>query len=164
MSTTEVSGKPDTEKPATEGTAVADVLRLPHSPAAVALARHRVRGELAAVGLSRTLLDDIEVVVSELLGNAVRHARPIAGGALLVGWRVENDRVTLKVTDGGAPGSRPAPRSGDLLAEAGRGLRIVEGLTDQWGVVDHVGDLRTVWALLTSPARHPVAGSLRLRI
>jgi serine/threonine-protein kinase RsbW len=148
-----------------EASASADVLRVPHDPAAVGAARHRVRSELAALGINRGLLDDVEVVVSELLGNAVRHAEPIAGGALLVGWRVDSGRVTVKVTDGGSPRrpvTRAALRDADLFDEAGRGLRIVEGLVQDWGVVDHVGGLRTVWATLATPASHPSGGKLHL--
>lgn len=139
----------------------AEVLRLPHNPAAVSVARHRTRSELARLGVGPAVLDAVEVVLSELLGNAVRHARPIAGGALLLGWRVEGGSVTVKVTDGGSPG-RVEPRSGDLLAEAGRGLRIVDGLAAEWGVVDHVDGLRTVWATVSPPVRPQSVGRLHL--
>lgn len=126
------------------------MIRLPHSASAVGVARRRIRCELGALGADRGLLDDVEVVISELLGNAVRHARPIAGGALLVAWRLSGRDVTVKITDGGAP-TRVEPQGPGVLAEAGRGLRIVEGLASDWGVVDHVGGLRTVWARLTVP-------------
>jgi serine/threonine-protein kinase RsbW len=124
-----------------------DVLRLPHSASAVGVARRRIRHELAALGVDRALLDDIEVVVSELLSNAVRHARPIAGGALLVAWRLSGNAVTVKVTDGGSPGSIELRGTG-VLAETGRGLQIVDRLVSDWGVVDHAGGSRTVWARL----------------
>ncbi len=140
-----------------------DVLRLPASPVAVGIARHRIRGELLAAGVGRALTDDVEVVVSELLGNAVRHARPIAGGAVLVAWRVSAAEVMVRVTDGGSPG-RVAARTGDVLAETGRGLQIVDGLAAEWGVVDHVGGLRTVWARLAAPVRSAGPDVLRLLV
>lgn len=132
-------------------TVPSSVLRLPHSAAAVGTARRRVRREHADAGLGSCVLDDVEVVVSELLGNAVRHARPIAGGVLLLGWRIEDGEVTVRVTDGGS-GRAVEPREAGPMADSGRGLHIVDTLASSWGVVEHVGGLRTVWAALSLPS------------
>lgn len=138
-----------------ESAECAGVLRLPHTAAAVSAARRRIRADLAARGVNQPLLDDIEVVVSELLANAVRHARPVTGSALLAGWRLAGRVVTVKVTDGGSLG-RVEPRGTGILSETGRGLRIVDGLAADWGVVDHVDGLRTVWATLIADDERPV--------
>ena len=82
------------------GTSEAHLLRLPHNAAAAREARHRIRSEIAAQGVAAPLLDDVEVVISELLGNAVRHAHPIGDGVLLAGWRIEGGMVMVRVTDG----------------------------------------------------------------
>lgn len=132
-----------------------NVLRVRHEAAAVSAARRRVRRELADEPLPEPLLDDVEVVLSELMGNAVRHARPIAGGVLLVGWRMADDELTIRVTDGGS-GQRIEPREASPLSDSGRGLHIVERLVTAWGVTDHAGSLRTVWAVLPVHDR-PVA-------
>lgn len=124
-----------------------NVLRVRHEPSAVSSARRQVRRELAAEHLPDPLLDDVEVVLSELMGNAVRHARPIAGGVLLVGWRIADDELTLRVTDGGSV-KRIEPRESSPMSDSGRGLHIVERLVTAWGVTDHAGSLRTVWAVL----------------
>jgi anti-sigma regulatory factor (Ser/Thr protein kinase) len=124
-----------------------NVLRVRHEPSAVSAARRQVRRELAEENLPGPLLDDVEVVLSELMGNAVRHARPIAGGVLLVGWRVADDELTIRVTDGGSL-KRIEPRESSPMADSGRGLHIVERLASTWGVTDHAGSLRTVWAIL----------------
>jgi serine/threonine-protein kinase RsbW len=124
-----------------------NVLRVRHEPSAVSGARRQVRRELSEENLPEPLLDDVEVVVSELMGNAVRHARPIAGGVLLVGWRVSDDELTIRVTDGGSV-KRIEPRDSSPMADSGRGLHIVERLASTWGVTDHAGSLRTVWAVL----------------
>lgn len=139
-------------------TMTSNVLRLPHQPEAVGVARRRVRIELSEIGLPGDVLDDVEVVVSELLGNAVRYARPIAGGVLLVGWRLEGAEVQVRVTDGGS-GRRVELRETSAMADSGRGLHIVERLTAAWGVTEHVGGLRTVWAAIPLEQRGP---SLRL--
>lgn len=135
----------------TRRTVPSSVLRLPYSAAAVGAARRRVRRELAEAGVPAPVLDDVEVIASELLGNAVRHARAIAGGVLLLGWRIEDGEVTVRVTDGGS-GRTVEPREAGPLADSGRGLRIVESLATSWGVVEHAGGLRTVWAALPLPS------------
>ena len=132
-----------------------NVLRVRHEPAAVSAARRQVRSQLADETLPEPLLDDVEVVLSELMGNAVRHARPIAGGVLLVGWRIADDELTIRVTDGGSA-KRIEPRDSSPMSDSGRGLHIVERLATAWGVTDHAGSLRTVWAVLPVHER-PVA-------
>ena len=132
-----------------------NVLRVRHQPSAVSAARRQVRSELQQEHLPEPLLDDVEVVLSELMGNAVRHARAIAGGVLLVGWRINEDELTLRVTDGGSV-KRIEPRESSPMADSGRGLHIVERLATAWGVTDHAGSLRTVWAVLPVHER-PVA-------
>ena len=126
-------------------TAPSGTLRLRHSPIAVSSARRQVRNDLAAAGVPDVVRDDIEVVVSELLGNSVRHARPIAGGVVLLHWQVNADEVMVRVTDGGG-GRGVEPRDPDPLAVSGRGLQIVERLARVWGVSEHAGGLRSVWA------------------
>ena len=117
------------------------------------MARRWIRRDLVYLGLPEGLLDDAEVVVSELLGNAVRHARPIGDGVLLVEWRLEESAVTVQVTDGGSSG-RVQLRGDGVLDETGRGLRIVGGLARDWGVIDHPGGMRTVWATLAVEEDH----------
>ncbi len=140
--------------------AAANVVRLRHEPVAVGTARRRVRAELADAGVPEPVLDDVEVVLSELMGNSVRHARPIAGGVLLVGWRVADGEVSVRVTDGGSP-KRIAPRESSPMADSGRGLHIVERLARAWGVTEHAGALRTVWAVLPLEERPPTLRLVR---
>ncbi|MDQ1286811.1 MAG: serine/threonine-protein kinase RsbW [Actinomycetota bacterium] len=127
---------------------ISGVLRLQHSVAAVPVARHQIRHELAVAGLTESVLDDVEVVVAELLGNSVRHAAPVAGGLVLLAWRVADDDVVLRVTDGGG-GREIRPRHAAPMSDCGRGLQIVERLARVWGVSEHAGGLRSVWAALS---------------
>jgi anti-sigma regulatory factor (Ser/Thr protein kinase) len=115
---------------------------------AVPTARRQIRHELSSVGIGESLLDDVEVVVSELLGNSVRHADPVAGGVVLLAWRVTADELVVRVTDGGG-GRGVSPRQPGPMADSGRGLQIVERLASVWGVSEHAGGLRSVWAALS---------------
>lgn len=124
-----------------------EVLRLPHRAESVRIARRTLRESMVRMNLPDEFSDDAEVVISELLGNAVRHARAIAGGVVVMGWQLRNARLHLRVTDGGS-GRTVEARKASLTAVSGRGLHIVERLADEWGVTNHAGGLRTVWASL----------------
>jgi anti-sigma regulatory factor (Ser/Thr protein kinase) len=115
---------------------------------AVPTARRQIRRELSTVGITESVLDDLEVIVSELLGNSVRHAAPIAGGVVLLAWRIADDEIVIRVTDGGG-GRGVTPRHAGPMSDSGRGLQIVERLTRVWGVSEHAGGLRSVWAAMS---------------
>ena len=96
---------------------------VPFEAASAALARERVGRMLAGVGIDGRSREDVMVVVSELVGNAVRHARPLPAGGLRVRVRVDAGRVSVAVDDGGAislPTLRVARRHRAPVAAASR--------------------------------------------
>lgn len=143
---------------------------LPHGPTGVAEARRKLRGELYAQAVPEPVIDDAVLILSELLSNSCRHARPLADcdGArpayvavageradcgIRVAWTIGTDGLlAVEVTDGGGP-TRPRPASPSLTAHGGRGLGIVGSLALRWGVRDAPGEV-TVWALLPVRGRH----------
>jgi anti-sigma regulatory factor (Ser/Thr protein kinase) len=128
---------------------VSSVVLLPFAPASVPVARHRLMADLLAAGIFDTAIGDAALVISELLSNSVRHARPLPGSCLQVTWAVEDGLVEVAVRDGGSP-TTPRPAHARLSSLGGRGLAIVEYLSRSWGVRrDHRG--RTVWAVLPAP-------------
>lgn len=139
---------------ATSATAAAPsgrTVRLPWRVEAVPEVRRSLVADLQVRGMEPRLVGEAEIVVSELVTNAVRHARPLADGTVRVHWKVKGDAVEVEVTDGGGSTAPvPAPRS--LWSPSGRGLRIVRSLAHEWGVVDERGG-RTVWVALGGPSR-----------
>jgi anti-sigma regulatory factor (Ser/Thr protein kinase) len=123
-------------------------LTLPPAPASVGEARARV---LDAVG-SQLAADErqtLQLLVSELVTNAIRHAnckRPLEVRAR---W---NSEVRVEVVDHG-DGFIPRPRAGDLAEPGGFGLYLVGRLADRWGV--ETDDTTCVWFVL---GRTPSAG------
>jgi serine/threonine-protein kinase RsbW len=129
-----------------------------HDAASVPRARHVVRTVLDGAGLDEMATAEIEIVLSEIVGNAVRHARPLTDGAIHVQCEVTVEvrpHVEIAVTDGGSPGRAVTQRTAAESDTGGRGLFIVDGLADEWGVVEDVDNLsRTVWASFGGPTRH----------
>jgi anti-sigma regulatory factor (Ser/Thr protein kinase) len=98
--------------------------------------------------------DDVAVVVSELLTNALRHAR-LAATEAGTGWPVQlgllqrGRRVTCAVADPSkAP---PVPGRRGYLAETGRGLHVIAALSDRWGFTACADGGKVIWALFSTP-------------
>jgi serine/threonine-protein kinase RsbW len=129
----------------------AQTLRVPWKMSSAVDARRAVVSELRRLEVDATVVDETEIVLSELVSNAVRHASPLTDGTIRVSWTVRGGVVEVEVTDGGGPTTpRPAPQS--LWSSNGRGLRIVRSLAHEWGVFqDRRG--RTVWVSLGGPSR-----------
>jgi anti-sigma regulatory factor (Ser/Thr protein kinase) len=115
--------------------------------AAVRVARTTVTVTLRKLDVATTVIDDARVVVSELLGNALRHARPLPDGTLRVGLVIDRETLRLFVVDGGSV-TLPTLLNPPLLSIGGRGLSIVRTLTRDWGVQE-TGAGNTVFGVLS---------------
>ncbi|WP_310961637.1 ATP-binding protein [Nocardioides terrisoli] len=129
-------------------------LRLPFAAESVGVARHALDDWLAGAiptGAPVGFLDDCALVVSELVGNAVRHARPLTDGTVDVDWACTDGSLEIAVTDGGG---RTAPRKRHAAStdQSGRGLAIVDLLTTGWWV-ETSGSCTTVRAQLDAVER-----------
>lgn len=114
-------------------------MRLPAFPEAVRAARRWTRETLEDWQLAEPT-STIEQLVSELLANSVEHALTMFVGICLF---VTARAVLIEVSDHDAA-RLPTLKSPGLDGTSGRGLMIVEELSDRWGVqVDDHG--KTVW-------------------
>lgn len=75
------------------------LLLVRHDPASAAVVRSELAADLQARSLTQESVDDVLLVASELVGNAVVHGHAVANGALDVGWDVEDDVVIVRVND-----------------------------------------------------------------
>jgi anti-sigma regulatory factor (Ser/Thr protein kinase) len=108
--------------------------------------RRAVVEDLTAQGLDGDIVDEAEIVVSELLGNALRHARPLPDGTLRVILELEPKSIRICVVDGGSA-TLPTLQHPPPMSVGGRGLSIVRTLTQNWGVQEsHSGN--TVFGVL----------------
>jgi anti-sigma regulatory factor (Ser/Thr protein kinase) len=118
-----------------------------HAPASAGEVRRQLGADLADAGVPPAVIADATLVVSELVGNAVRYAAPLPGGVLEVSWTVDAGLVRLRVSDGGGP-SVPARHDAGPEDVRGRGLAIVAALARDWGVelsANGAGPASTVW-------------------
>ncbi|MDW6058286.1 SpoIIE family protein phosphatase [Streptomyces sp. FXJ1.4098] len=110
---------------------------LPAEPAVVARARRCATDQLVAWGLDEAVFTT-ELVVSELVTNAIRHAQaPIQ-------LRLIHDRdLICEVSDGS--NTAPHLRRARVFDEGGRGLLLVAQLARRWGT-RHGPTGKTIWA------------------
>ena len=127
----------------------ASVVLLPYAPSSVATARGRLATDLREAGMMAAAIGDAALVLSELLSNAIRHARPLPGCTVRVAWTLSNGSLRVSVSDGGGP-TRPRAGHPSLSSLGGRGLAIVEHLSSTWGIRSGNGGM-TVWAVLPAP-------------
>ncbi|UUN30212.1 SpoIIE family protein phosphatase [Streptomyces sp. FIT100] len=129
------------------GIAADDVARWHLTPAAseAGRARRLVRQQLAAWRLDEHV-DTLELLVSELVTNAVRHT---AGDRIELRL-VRTDSLLCEVTDDGH--TLPTLLSAGPGDESGRGLRVVSSLAREWGT-SRSGGGKSVWCELSLPRR-----------
>ncbi|HEY8481267.1 MAG TPA: ATP-binding protein [Spirillospora sp.] len=101
------------------------------------------------LGEEHPSLPEVELCVDEAVTNGIEHTASGRGGRVTVLFSVAGDDVIAEVVDDGAGGARPVLRE-DPLAEHGRGLQIIDGLTLDWGVRTD-GERTAVWMRFPGP-------------
>ncbi|MFI9286514.1 ATP-binding protein [Streptomyces werraensis] len=119
------------------------------TPAAVAAARHRavdaIKGWDAA--LSTEVVHAAELVISELVTNAVRHS---TAGPVCLSVRPDGQSLRIEVCDDCT--ELPRPGLPDPCSESGRGLFLVTALADRYGV-EPTAVGKCSWAEIALPTR-----------
>jgi anti-sigma regulatory factor (Ser/Thr protein kinase) len=120
-------------------------VRLATGPAAAGEARRRVR---AAIASWRVPVDQDAALLltSELVTNAVRHE---AGQAVMLVITCARGRLRVDVHD--TSGSLPAVADVPADAESGRGLLLVETLSDAWGFYRTPAGKAVYFTLVSEP-------------
>lgn len=122
-------------------------LELAAFPTAVSCARLHARNILHEWGVA-ALADTVELVLSEILTNAVRASAGTGGdGVPVVRFWIATDGERVLVQAWDSDRRPPEPQAASLDAESGRGLLLVETLSAKWG---HHADSRggkMVWAI-----------------
>jgi anti-sigma regulatory factor (Ser/Thr protein kinase) len=134
---------------------------LPAAYESVREARHFTCTTLRRWGLCE-LVDNVALVASELVTNALRHGvgtdtgpHPTAAQTspppvVRLGLARWTSRVVVSVRDPNSQG--PVPRTPDFVAESGRGLHLVASCCETWGWHPLMGAGKVVWALFPAPS------------
>jgi anti-sigma regulatory factor (Ser/Thr protein kinase) len=117
-------------------------ISLPAGTMAVPAARRFTSDSLRAWGLAERTMEIAELVVSELVGNAIEHG----GGMAELALSLRDDVLRVDVVDHNA--DVPVVLSPEPVEDRHRGLLIVSALSAKWGT-DRIGSGKSVWAELT---------------
>ena len=98
-------------------------------PRSISAARRAVAGLLDPTLVPAEVAEDVMLLVSELVTNAVLHAR----SRVHLSATVEPGRILVAVGDDD-PGHGPHRPDRGVMATSGRGIRLVELLASSWGV------------------------------
>jgi anti-sigma regulatory factor (Ser/Thr protein kinase) len=127
-------------------------LRLEAVPSRVAHVRRIVSAQLRYWHLD-PLLDPVLLGVTELLANVCRHAEPDKHCAVELCFT--EGLLTVSVADHDPRPPCPGTRA-DPLATSGRGLALIDALTDRWGTTPAAdGSGKVVWFALCGPPAAP---------
>jgi anti-sigma regulatory factor (Ser/Thr protein kinase) len=127
-------------------------IQLAPNPRSPGRARRFVR-EALGDSTGPQVVEDVQLVVSELVTNSVRHANLGADQAVTLSIERVDDLIRIEVRDRGRAFIRPA-YTRSPSSEGGLGLRIVDRLSDSWGM-DQPG---IVWALVPADATRDTRG------
>jgi anti-sigma regulatory factor (Ser/Thr protein kinase) len=119
---------------------------LPADGLAVRGARQHVRKQFEDWGLAPDDCDTAALVISELVTNALIHT---ASEVITCDLETVPGQILIRVMDEGGSKSAPSSQPAAPNDKGGRGLMLVESLSERWGVCQSVGGGgRVVWAAL----------------
>ncbi|WP_327242805.1 SpoIIE family protein phosphatase [Streptomyces sp. NBC_01320] len=119
-----------------------------NDPEALSSARHMIRAAVRAWG-AKDRADEAELAADELITNALMHTD---GGAIVTVRVLAGPERRLRVDVEDRSSALPRPRDAGVSGVSGRGLMLVDRLTDAWGVESR-GSGKCVWCEFIVPGR-----------
>ncbi|MGW3091673.1 ATP-binding protein [Streptomyces sp. NPDC001108] len=122
------------------------------SPLSPRIARETGRTQLHQWGLRPDIIAAALQVLTELVTNAVQHG---GDGPVSLDLQEEGPALRITVTDHGRPPGRIRAGLPGADAESGRGLAIVEQLSDHWDHHYYPSNATAVWAVIAPHTAEP---------
>jgi serine/threonine-protein kinase RsbW len=128
-------------------TVMRDTRTFPHEPESVPAARRFAISVLH--GTSAETLEAVELMVSELATNCIRHTDSAFDLTVI------RDGCDIRVEAHDHAGGKPTMRSPKPTDPSGRGLKIIDMLSAGWGVDSEAEAGKTVWFMISDPTAEP---------
>ncbi|MFF4813422.1 ATP-binding protein [Kitasatospora sp. NPDC001309] len=130
---------------------------LPRHPKSPRNARQELRSFLLPHPSAEPLLPTGELLLSELVTNAVTHTRTPRDRLIFVRLQLPSP-TTLRIEVHDADSEKPSLRPASLTSDCGRGLLLVQELASQWGCCPRRGGIgKFIWCHITAPAAEAAA-------
>ncbi|MEV6985495.1 ATP-binding protein [Sphaerisporangium sp. NPDC051017] len=88
--------------------------------------------------------ETVKLLLSELMGNSIRHSASGRGGLVTVAVLYVEGALRVEVADGGGP-TVPCLCARGELVESGRGMKLVDVMASRWGFVRDPVEGGTTW-------------------
>ncbi|MEW1760496.1 ATP-binding protein [Streptomyces cyaneofuscatus] len=125
----------------------------PAEPEAIPRVRGKLRARLEEDDLG-SIADDVVLICTELMANAILHGCIGFPPGITIKLTVEWSDAQLRVDVRDPSVVRPQEQEFSASRTSGRGLILVDALSDRWGVeADPVGSGKTVWTELDRTRR-----------
>jgi anti-sigma regulatory factor (Ser/Thr protein kinase) len=118
-------------------------LAIPATPQAAGTARHAVDGLPLDDHLEASF--NLRLLISELVGNSVRHGDLSPQDTITLDVDLDDDRVRAVVSGHGHGSAEPVFGDDPPAGVSGRGVFLVDALADHWGTGTASGGRSTVW-------------------
>ena len=105
-------------------------LCLPLDATSLPLSRRVLGAALTSLGTTDECRDDIQIALAEACGNVVKHATPT--DVYQVEIVFDEETCTIEVSDDGPGMDGTLPAEPSPHAESGRGLRMIQMVTDRF--------------------------------
>ena len=117
---------------------------LPHDPDATGIARRLVEEHLSPL-LEEERADDLVLMTSEVVANAIRHSPALPNGGHDLLFEVDDESIRIAVTAGGR--HLDADSTGfETPTDSRYGLFIIDGRSDRWGF--SLDGVKGVWFMV----------------
>lgn len=120
-------------------------ITLPATREAPSMARDALRKIPEAAPCLHKRGPDLELLVSELVTNSVRHAGLPTSGLISMHVAIQAGYLRIEVSDPGKGFTLLTAGEPREVAESGWGLKLVERLADGWGMARTYAGVTTVW-------------------